>query len=72
VKLVQDNLNTPKQGSLYEFLPKERARELSELIDFVYMPKHGSWLNMAETEFSALARQCLAGAFGPRMRCEPR
>lgn len=59
LKLVQDNLNTHKQGSFYEFLPKEPARELSELIEFVYTPKYGSWLNMAETEFSALSRQCL-------------
>jgi hypothetical protein len=60
VKLVQDNLNTHNKGSFYEHLSVERAGELSELIDFVYTPKHGSWLNMAEIEFSALSRQCLA------------
>jgi DDE superfamily endonuclease len=59
VKLVQDNLNTHTKGSFYEHLPVHRAGELSALIDFVYTPKHGSWLNMAEIEFSALARQCL-------------
>ena len=59
VKLVQDNLNTHIKGSFYEHLSKDRAGELSELIDFVFTPKHGSWLNMAETEFSALSRQCL-------------
>ena len=59
VKLVQDNLNTHRKGSFYENLSKERAGELNELIDFVFTPKHGSWLNMAETEFSALSRQCL-------------
>ena len=59
IKLVQDNLNTDKQGSFYEHLPAARARALSEQIDFVFTPKHGSWLNMAETEFSALSRQCL-------------
>ena len=60
VKLVQDNGNTHTKGSFYEYLSVERAGELSELIDFVYTPKHGSWLNMAEIEFSVLARQCLA------------
>ena len=59
VKLVQDNLNTHSKGSFYEHLPLQRAGELSELIDFVFTPKHGSWLNMAEIEFSALSRQCL-------------
>lgn len=64
VKLVQDNLNTHKKGSFYEHLPKERAYELSELIEFVFTPKHGSWLNMAETEFSALSRQCMNRRIG--------
>jgi transposase len=59
VKLVQDNLNTHTKGSFYEHLSVQRAGELSSLIDFVYTPKHGSWLNMAEIEFSALSRQCL-------------
>jgi len=59
VKLVQDNLNTHTKGSFYEHLPVQRAGELSTLIDFEYTPKHGSWLNMAEIEFSALSRQCL-------------
>ena len=59
VKVVQDNLNTHTKGSFYEHLSVERAAELSELIDFVYTPKHGSWLNMAEIELSALSRQCL-------------
>jgi DDE superfamily endonuclease len=59
VKLVQDNLNTHSKGSFYENLCLQRAGELNALIDFVYTPKHGSWLNMAEIEFSALSRQCL-------------
>ena len=58
IKLVQDNLNTHTKGSFYEHLSVQRAGELSTLIDFVYTPKHGSWLNMAEIEFSVLARQC--------------
>lgn len=57
--VVQDNLNTHSKGSFYEHLPVERAGELSELLEFHYTPKHGSWLNMAEIEFSALTRQCL-------------
>ena len=64
VKLVQDNLNTHTKGSFYEHLPVQRAGELSEQIDFVYTPKHGSWLNMAEIEFSALTRQCLDKRIG--------
>ena len=59
VKLVQDNLNTHTKGSFYENLCLQRAGELNALIDFVYTPKHGSWLNMAEIEFSALSKQCL-------------
>lgn len=63
-KPVQDNLNTHKKGSFYAHLSKERAYELSELIEFVFTPKHGSWLNMAETEFSALSRQCMDRRIG--------
>lgn len=59
IKLVQDNLNTHNKGSFYEHLSIERAGELSALIEMVQTPKHGSWLNMAEIEFSALSRQCL-------------
>ena len=59
VALVQDNLNTHSKGAFYEHLPLQRAGELSRLINFVYTPKHGSWLNMAEIEFSALCKQCL-------------
>lgn len=59
VDLIQDNLNTHKYGSFYEHLPVERAAKLRKLITFHYTPKHASWLNMVEMEFSALARQCL-------------
>ncbi len=64
VEVVQDNLNTHKYGSFYEHLPVERARALSRQVVFHYTPKHGSWLNMAEIEFSALARQCLNRRIG--------
>ena len=59
VRLVQDNLNTHACASLYEaFLPAE-ARRLARRLEIHYTPKHGSWLNMAETELSILHRQCL-------------
>ncbi len=62
--LVQDNLNTHKPASLYEAFSPEEARRLKGRFEFHYTPKHASWLNIAECEFSALARQCL----GQRIR----
>lgn len=59
IKLVQDNYATHCYGSFYENLPFEEGRQLRKKIEFHYTPKHGSWLNMAEIEFAALARQCL-------------
>ena len=59
VQLVQDNLNTHNASSFYEHLPAQRAGELASKIRFHYTPKHASWLNMAEIELSALAKQCL-------------
>ena len=59
IVLVQDNLNTHKPASLYEAFPPEEARRLIEKLEIHYTPKHGSWLNMAETELSILSRQCL-------------
>ncbi len=56
---VLDNLNTHKYGSFYEFLELDRGAALRKKIEFVYTPKHGSWLNMIEIEFSALSNQCL-------------
>jgi len=64
VDLVQDNLNTHKYGSFYEHLPLAQARGLSRKLIFHFTPKHGSWLNTAEIEFSALARQCLNRRIG--------
>ncbi len=60
VVLVEDNLNTHTVGSLYETFEPEEARRLSEKIELHYTPKHGSWLNMAETEIGVLSRQCLS------------
>lgn len=57
--LVQDNLNTHKPASLYEAFPASEARRLVERFEWHYTPKHGSWLDMAESELSVLSRQCL-------------
>ncbi len=59
ITLVMDNLNTHKPGSLYEVFAPEKAKALWDRFDFVYTPKHGSWLNMAEIELNVLNRQCL-------------
>jgi hypothetical protein len=60
ILLVQDNLNTHSGGSLYERFPPEEARRILDKIEFHYTPKHGSWLNMAETEIGIMNRQCLS------------
>jgi len=59
IKLVQDNYATHSYGAFYENLPCEQARQLKNKIEFHFTPKHASWLNIAEIEFSALSRQCL-------------
>lgn len=59
IRVVLDNLNTHKLASLYEAFSPEEARRLAKRLEFHYTPKHGSWLNMAEIEFSVLRRQCL-------------
>ena len=59
IVLVQDNLNTHKPASLYEAFPPDKARRLIERFEWHYTPKHGSWLDMAESELAVLASQCL-------------
>lgn len=59
IVLVMDNLNTHKPASLYEAFPPAEARRLAEKLEIHYTPKHGSWLDMAETELSVLTKQCL-------------
>jgi hypothetical protein len=59
ITLVMDNLNTHTGGSLYETFPPETAKALWDRFEFVYTPKHGSWLNMAEIELNVLIKQCL-------------
>lgn len=61
VILVCDNLNTHTPGAFYEAFPPDEARELMARVQFRYTPKHGSWLNIAENELSALTRQCVGG-----------
>ena len=59
IRIVLDNLNTHKLASLYHAFPPEEARRIARKIKFVFTPKHGSWLNMAEIELNALNTQCL-------------
>ncbi len=59
VVLVMDNLNTHSIGSLYEAFEPAKAHALAQRLEIHHTPKHGSWLNIAEIELSALTRQCL-------------
>jgi hypothetical protein len=70
IVLVQDNLNTHGPQSLYKAFEPAEARRLMERIEWHYTPKHGSWLNMAETELSVLATQCLADRMESREHLE--
>lgn len=64
VVVVMDNLNTHGTASLYKAFSPEEAFRIAERLEIHYTPKHGSWLNMAEIEFSALSRQCLKRRIG--------
>jgi hypothetical protein len=59
VVLVMDNLNTHTVSSLYEAFPPREALEIAQRLEIHYTPKHGSWLNIAEIELSAMTSQCL-------------
>ena len=59
IVLVMDNLNTHHPASLYQAFEPAEARRIAERLEIHYTPKHGSWLNMAETELAVLAKQCL-------------
>ncbi len=59
IVLVMDNLNTHTLASLYKAFPPEEAFRIAQKFEIHFTPKHGSWLDMAEIEFSALSRQCL-------------
>lgn len=64
IRLVMDNLNTHKPASLYEAFPPHEAKRIWDRFEFIYTPKHGSWLNMAEIELHVLNRQCLNRRIG--------
>jgi hypothetical protein len=68
IVLVQDNLSTHKPASLYEAFPPDKARRLVERFEWHYTPKHGSWLNMAESELATLASQCLGRRIADRQK----
>ena len=59
IVLVQDNLSIHSKASLYEAFPAAEARRLVERFEWHYTPKHGSWLNLAESELGVLSSQCL-------------
>ena len=59
ITLVMDNLSTHSPGALYEAYPPEQAKALWDRFEFIYTPKHGSWLNVAEIELNVMIRQCL-------------
>ena len=59
ITLVMDNLNTHTPGSLYDAFPPEKAKALWNRFSFIYTPKHGSWLNVAEIELNVMSGQCL-------------
>lgn len=61
IEVVLDNLNTHNPAALYEVYEPAKARRILRRLRFHYTPKHGSWLNMAEIELSAMSRQCLSG-----------
>lgn len=60
IKLVMDNLNTHAPSALYEVFEPEEAKRVWDRYEFIYTPKHGSWLNMAEIELNVLNSQCLS------------
>ena len=61
IRVVLDNLNTHRMASLYETFPAAEARRIAKRLEFHHTPRHASWLNMAEIEFSVLTRACLKG-----------
>ena len=68
MRVVLDNLNTHRMASLYQAFPAGEARRIAKRLEFHYTPKHGSWLNMAEIEFSVPV-PLLPQAASPRRGC---
>ncbi len=70
ITLVQDNLTAHRKAALYEVFEPERARNILKRIEFVYTPKHGSWLNMAEIELSVFIRVALNQRIGTKQQLQ--
>lgn len=70
ITLIQDNLSAHRKAALYEVFEPERARAILSKLMFVYTPKHGSWLNVAEIELSVLTRQGLTQRVASRAEFE--
>ena len=70
IRLVLDNLSTHRVASLYETFPPGETRRIAKRLEFHHTSKHGSWLNMAEIEFSVLARTCLKGRNPVKTPCK--
>lgn len=68
IVVVLDNLNTHTKASLYKAFAPDEAKRIGDRLTFEYTPKRGSWLNMAEIEFSVLSRQCLSRRIDSRIR----
>ena len=64
IRVVLDNLSTHSAGALYQTFPADEARRVLRRLEFHYVPKHASWLNMVEIEIGVLARQCLDRRIG--------
>ena len=64
IRLVMDNLATHKAAALYDAFEPQEAKRIWDRFEFIYTPKHGSWLNMAEIELNVLMKQCLSRRIG--------
>src|SRR6516225_5590793 len=72
IRVVLDNLSTHTAGALYEAFPPCEARRVLERLEFHYVPKHASWLNMVEIEIGVLRGQCLDRRIGTKRTSNPR
>ncbi|MGH8515627.1 MAG: transposase, partial [Gammaproteobacteria bacterium] len=68
IRVVLDNLSTHSAGALYQALPAPEARRVLRRLEFHYVPKHASWLNMVEIEIGVLRSQCLDRRIAKRER----
>lgn len=66
IQLTLDNLNTHFEASLFETSDEKKAQRLLERVKFIYTPKHGSWLNMTESEINVMDRQCKGGGIATK------